>query len=670
MGADPEVRGRKVLVNNHPMTVVGVAAAGFHGIDRGEVPAVWIPLMMKRQATPEFDWLDNRRGRFLHVFGRLKPGITVEQAKAGLQPWFKAMLEEDTRREDWPNVGEEQRRRFLASTLDLLPAAQGRSDLRQTMERPLVILSAATGLVLLLACFNLASLCLARAFARQRDTAVRSALGASRGRIVREQLVQAGLLAIGGGLLGVALAPSATQALISFFPGEADVRPDVDARVFMFTMAVAVSTGALFGLLPALRASRTPPALVLKEQSVTVAGGVGLRKALVVGQIALALVLLVGAGLFVRTLSTLRAQGPGYPTTNLLMFHVDPGRAGLSPERAKPLLRELLAALRGLPEVESAAFSVATLLSGGSWNQRMTIESQGRTTTGDTVHCNAISPGFFTTLGASIVAGRDFSDRDATDVLDGPRIGGFRSAIVNEKFVTRYLPGRNPLGARLGLGINADTKAVIEIVGVVRTFHYRGLRRAEEQAFFPAFESPVPGANYYVRTRPFSPATFGSIRTAVRTLDPGLTVEGLRTIDDQLDRVLLTERMLATLASSFAVLATLLAVIGLYGVMSFVVTRRTREIGIRITLGASRGAAMLLVLRDAGLLIVGGLAIAIPAVWGLARLVKSQLFGVRPLDGVTIAAAVGLVTLVALAASAVPAHRASAVNPTEALRTE
>lgn len=665
MGGDPEVIGRKVLVNNHPMTVVGVAAAGFRGIDLAEVPAVWIPLMMKRQATPDFDWLDNRRGRFLHVFGRLNAGITLEQAKAGLQPWFKAMLEEDTRREGWPKVRDEVRRRFLASTLDVLPAAQGRSDFRQTMERPLLILAAATGLVLLLACLNVASLCLARAFARQRDTALRSALGASRGRILREQLVQAGLLAVGGGLMGVALAPEATQTLISFLPGDADLRPDVDARVFMFAMAVTVCTGVLFGLLPALRASRTPPALVLKEQSATVAGGVGLRKALVVGQIALALVLLTGAGLFVRTLSALRAQGPGYPTTNLLMFHVDPGRAGHSSERAKPLLRELLAAVRGLPQVESAAFSAATLLSGGSWNSRMTIESQGRSTTEETVHCNAISPGFFTTLGASIVAGRDFDDRDATAVAD-PFAGGFRSAIVNEKFVSRYLPGRNPLGARLGFGINADTKAEMEIVGVVKTFHYRGLRRAEEQAFFPAFA----GGAYYVRTRTHSPAAFGSIRAAVRRVDPALTVDGLRTIDDQLDRVLLTERMLATLASAFAALATLLAVIGLYGVMSFVVARRTREIGIRIAVGASRGAAVLLVLRDAGLLIAGGVAIALPVVWGLARLVESQLFGVRAMDGATIAAAAGLVTLVALAASALPARRASVISPMEALRAE
>jgi hypothetical protein len=237
---------------------------------------------------------------------------------------------------------------------------------------------------------------------------------------------------------------------------------------------------------------------------------------------------------------------------------------------------------------------------------------------------------------------------------------------VNEKFVSRYLPGRNPLGARLGLGTNADTKADMEIVGVVKTFHYRGLRSAEEQAFFPAFA----GGAYYVRTRTHSRAAFGSIRAAVRKVDPALTVEGLRTIDDQLDRVLLTERMLATLASAFAVLATVLVVIGLYGVMSFVVTRRTREIGIRIALGASRGGAVLLVLRDAGLLIVGGLALAIPAVWSLARIVESQLFGVRPLDGATIAAAVGLVTLVALAASALPAHRASVISPTEALRAE
>jgi predicted permease len=669
MGGAEDVVGRKVLVNNHPMEVVGVAAAGFRGLDRAAVPALWLPLTMHPQATPEFDWLDNRRGRFLHVFGRLKPGVSPEQAQAGLQPWFKATIEDDTRREDWPKVTDEQRREYLASTLGVLPASHGRSDFRGQMERPLLVLVGATGLVLLLACLNVASLCLARAFARQRETAVRSALGASRGRIAREQLLQAGVLALGGGLLGVVLAPYATQALVSFLPPDVDVSPDLDPRVVLFTLAVSLLTGLVFGVAPAVRASRTPPALVLKEQSATVAGGLRLRKALVAGQVALAFVLLIGAGLFVRTLATLRAQGPGYRTTNLLNFRVDPARAGHARPQAKALARELLDEVRALPEVESASLSAATLLVGGSWNSRMTIDAGGRRiATPEPVHCNAVSPGFFGTLGVPLLAGRDFDEHDANDVP------GFseplRSAIVNESFVRKYLADRDPLGARLAFGTFADARTEIRVVGVVKTFHYRGLREMEEQAFFSVFEGIRGAGSFYVRTRVDSAAAFASIRAAVSRVDPGLPVLDLRTIDDQLDRVLLTERMLATLASAFACLATLLVVVGLYGVLSFVVARRTREIGIRIALGASRLAAVALVLRDAGLLIAGGLALALPVAWGLARLVESQLFGVRPLDAPTIAGAAALVLGVALVASAVPARRASTVDPIRTLRAE
>jgi len=646
LGGAGDIVGRKVLVNNHPMTVVGVAPAGFRGIDWGEVPALWIPTMMKRQATPDFDWLQNRRGRWLHVFGRLKPGITLEQAQAGLQPWFKAMLEADTQREDWPRVTEEQRRRFLAARLTVLPASQGRSDLRGRLERPLLVLLAATALVLLLACLNVANLCLARAFARRRETALRLALGASRGRIATELLVQSGLLALGGAALGILLAPSVSQALIRFLPQNVALSSDVNSRVFFFALAVALLTGLLFGLVPALPAGRAQPTLAWKEESYTVAGGAGLRKALVVGQIALALVLLIGAGLFVRTLASLRAQGPGFVTTNLLLFRVDLARSGHAQTQSKSLMRNLLAAIRALPEVESAGLSAAELLSGGSWNQPLTIES-GRRLVTDTVHCNAISPGFLETLGVPILHGRVFNERDAHDIqnLD------FRSAIINESLAKRYFSGGNPLGARVGLGNTPDTRANIEIVGVVKTFSYRGLRDTEDQAFFPLFERGVNGGGFWVRTRTRSQAAFSSIRAAVRQVDPTLPVTGLRTVDDQLDRTLVNERLLATLASSFAALAILLAVVGLYGVMSFVVSRRTREIGIRVALGASRGAAVWLVLREAAVMVAAGLAIALPAVWGLGRLIENQLYGVRPTDGSTIAAAVVLLAVVALGAS-------------------
>jgi predicted permease len=664
-GGAEDVVGRKVLVNNYPMTVIGVAAAGFHGIDWGEVPSLWVPAMMKRQATPDFDWLFDRRGKWMHVFGRLKPGVTLEQAQAGLQPWFKAMLEADTHREGWPRVGEEQMRRYLASTLELLPASQGRSDLRGRLERPLLMLLAATGFVLLLACLNVASLCLARAFARRREIALRVALGASRGRIIREMLAQSALLAAGGGALGVLLAPAVTRALISFLPNNIDLTAAINPRMLLFTLAVALLTGLLFGLAPAVRASRTELGLALKEQSASVAGGVRLRQAVVIAQIALALVLLIGAGLFVRTLANLRGRGPGFVTTNLLLFRIDLARSGYTRAQSKTMLVRALEALRNAPEVENAGMAMAQILAGGSWNQALTAES-GRRVVTDTVHCNAISPGFFATLGAPILAGRDFNERDAHD---SPTLG-YRSAIVNENFAKRYFGDRNPIGARLGLGEAPDTRTEIEIVGVVKTFTYRGLRVDDDQAFFPLLEGLPRGSGFFVRTRTHSQSAFATVRSVFRQIDPNLPVLMLRTVDDQLDQTLLNERLLAALASAFAALAILLTVVGLYGVISFIVTRRTREIGIRLALGAPRRSAVWLVLRDGAIMVGGGVAIALPVVWALGRLIETQLFGVHAMDGLTIAGAVALVALVALAASALPARRATSVSPMVALRYE
>jgi len=340
-------------------------------------------------------------------------------------------------------------------------------------------------------------------------------------------------------------------------------------------------------LAPALRAARAEPGFNLKEGSFTAAAGVALRKALVTSQIALALVLLIGAGLFVRTLQSLRAQGPGFATSNLLMFRIEPGKNGYTAAQSRSRMRDLLAALQALPEAQSVALAGAGLLSGGSWNQQLTIESGRRTVSDSVVHLNAVSPGFFGTLGAAFVRGRDFNERDATRDSELRRIQdpAYRSAIVNERFAKRYFADRNPIGARLGLGNGPDTRADIEIVGVVKTFSYRGLRDVDEQAFFPYFEGPINGGGYYVRIRARPQSAFSSIRAAVRQVDSALAITDLRTLDDQLDRTLVNERLLAILASSFAALAILLAMVGIYGVLSFVVSRRIREIGIRCRAG-------------------------------------------------------------------------------------
>ncbi len=425
LGSRSDIVGRTLLINTHPMTVIGVADAGFRGIDWGEVPSLWIPTMMKRQATPDFDWLLDRRGRWLHVFGRLKPAMTAAQARAALQPWFKGMLQSDTRREDWPRVTGDQLRRYQASSLQVLPASRGRSDLRGQLERPLVVLLAATTLVLFLACLNVANLYLARSFARRRETALRVALGASRGRIVRELLAQSAILAVAATLFGTAIAPIVIRALLSFLPQDVaavDLSADINLQVFAFALAAALVTAVLFSVAPAFRAAQADPSLTLKEESSTVGAGIVLRKALVVGQIALALVLLIGAGLFVRTLGTLRAKGPGFKTTDLILMRIDAARNGYSQPDARRLVRGLQSAVRSLPEVQSVGLSTAELLSGGSWNQPITIDSTRKFVTDAVVHCNAITPEFFETLGVPLTTGRNFIERDADEnpSLEGP----------------------------------------------------------------------------------------------------------------------------------------------------------------------------------------------------------------------------------------------------------
>ena len=672
LGGRADIVGMKVAINRLPMTVVGVADPQFHGIDWAGVPAIWLTTMMKREATPEFDWLFDRRGKWLHVFGRLKPGATPEAARTQLQPWFKAMLQTDTTRDDWPQVTQNQRQRYLASTLDVLPAAGGRSDLRRQMERPLLVLLAATAFVLLLACLNVANLSVARGYARRRETALKLALGAPRSRVVGGLLMESAWIAVGGTIVGVAVAPWVVRALISFVPQRvADVAlsTQIDVRVFGFALISAVVTTVAFGIAPALQAAREQPTLALKEESGSIAGGVGIRKGLVTAQIALALVLLVSAGLFVRTLGTLRARGPGFITTNQYFTGVDLARNGYSLPQSTLFLQTLLSRLRSRPDVASAAVGTAALLGGGGWNQSMTIAAGQRTATERPVHLTAVTPGYFETLGARVLAGRDFTERDALHLVAPIQPGAtrsFRSAIVNEQFVRHYLAGRSPIGVQIGLGIEPNAPTDIEVVGVVSNFSYSGLRETEDQAFFPFFEGGFSGGLIYVRGRAGSAGA--TLQATVRQLDPSVRVS-VETMDDQIDRALTNERLLAELASAFAVLAVVLVIVGVYGVMSFVVTRRTREIGIRIALGASPSSTTWMFVRETAAMLLVGIAIAFTIVSAVGRLVESELFGVKPLDGMTIAGAALLVAIVSLAAIAVPIRRAMSISPSEALRS-
>jgi predicted permease len=667
LASDPDVVGRKVLVNQYPMTVVGVAAPTFRGIDVGEVPSLWIPASMSAQAIPGFDGLLDRRTRWMQILGRLRTGVTFARAQAGLQPWFKAMLDEDLHRAGFPNVTAERRKRFLASTIELTPAPQGHSSLRRRLSQPLWVLFAATAVLLGLACLNVAGLFLARGSARDREISTRLALGASRGRIGRQLLADSVLLALAGGALGVALAPAAMQTLITFLPRDTAanaLRSSVDVRLIVFGILVSVAAGVLSGVAPALHAGRKSLVSSLRERG-SAGGGVRIRKVIVAAQIALSLILVSGAVLFARTLTGLLAKGPGFDTASLVSFGLDPRRNGYAPSEAIRLIHRIHDDLRASASTETSAVARYPLLTGGSWNNPMTIQTDRRVITDRDVKLNAVTPGFFATLGIRIVAGRDFDEHDSTAAGEAdPRV-----AIVNEAFVKRYLGGRDPLGTRICQGAGPDAQPTSEIVGVVADFSYRGLREESEQAYFPMQESDA-GGHFYVRVRGTPEQAAQSIRSIVHNADPALPITYLRTVNEQVNRSLNTERILAILSGGFGALALLLSLVGLYGVMSFVVTQRTREIGIRMALGARASSAVWCILRDAVLMIVAGAAVALPCIGVLGRLVQSQLFGVTATDPATITVTTLIVAAAGLGAALIPAYGASTVNPTDALRAE
>jgi len=661
--------GRKVLINGYPMTVIGIAPAGFVGVDPFAAPSLWIPAMMARQVTMEFSRILDRRAAWMHVFGRLKPGMTAEAAQAGVLPWFKSMIEADTQREGFPNASEEQRRNFLASTINILPADRGLSSLRGVIERPLLLLMGGTVLLLLLASLNVAGLLLARGAARSRELTTRLALGASRSRITGQLLIETMLITFAGGLLGLALAPAVSQVVLSVLAQGDDLIFRIDLRVFLFTFVASVVSGLLCGLAPILQSGRIPLIAMLKERSrIATVGGVRLRKMLVVGQMALTLLLLIGAGLFVQTLSRLHSK-VGFSSNNLLMFSLNPQAIGYAEPDAEQRMRDVWQRLRDLPGVESVAVANTFMLSGGWQATMMTIQSEERIVSDRPVPYLRVSPGFFPVLGTQVIAGRDFDERDVRTPGSPPT--AWRSVIVNESFVRRYFKGRSPVGYRMGVGTQPNTATTMEIIGVVRDFSRRNLRDEDiEHVFVPYWDRMSAGGSFYLKMRGKPESAFASIRAVVEQVDRNLPVRSLTTYEDQIGRSVWIERALAALSSAFGTLALVLSMVGLFGVMSFVVTNRTQEIGIRMALGASRSAAVWLIVREVLIMIGVGTVIALPGAWALRRLVEAQLYGVHTFDGLTIAFASCLLAAVALGAAMLPAWRAASVSPTEALRLE
>jgi predicted permease len=680
-GADPKIVGQTITVNNNKLTIIGVSQPGFDGVDIGYVPSIRVPVLMKAQMTPNWDDVDNRRSRWVNVFGRLKPGVTREQAKAALQPYFHAVLEQEVLDEAFSGTTSYTREQFLKGQVDLLDAAQGRSPIRQQLSQPLWLLLGIVGGVLLIACANVASLLIARATSRQKEIAVRLALGASRARIVGQLLVESVLLAGVGGILGLVIASWTTTFLLGFLPVSDTphvISGSIDSRVLLFNFVLSLATGLVFGLVPALRSTKPSLAPTLKDTVGAVVGGGGgvrLRKGLVVAQVTVSVLLLISAGLFIRSLRNLRTLDLGLKTENLIAFNLSPTLNGYTPVRSKQFEKQVFDRVGAAAGVTGVAFAQMGLLEGNEWDSSISIEGY-EAKPGESMNpfCNAVSPAYFKTVGISMLAGRDFDDRDARFEPADPKaqVPAYKVAIVNESFAKHYFGDRSPLGRHIGFGSNPGTETPIEIVGVVKDSKYTGVRdEIPRQLFFAFMENDsAGGAVMYVRTTSLPDAAFGAIRQIVRQLDSNVPIYNLRTMDHQMDVSLLNDRLIATLSAAFGILATLLAVIGLYGVMAYTVARRTREIGVRMALGAVPADVIWLVMREVMVLVGSGLALGLVASWGLSRFVSSQLYGISGSDPLTMAGASVMLALVAALAGYVPARRATRVNPVLALRYE
>jgi predicted permease len=668
---DPGILGKKIVVDGYPLTVIGVSQAGFDGVETGYSPQIRVPMAM-HDVLPQtpFPELKNRRRRFVEAFGRLKPGTTAETAKAALQPLFHQMLQMEVQMPEFSKTSDYTRQQFLAMWMDVLPAAKGLSHLRDQFSKPLLALMGIVAVVLLIACSNLANLLIARASGRQKEVAIQLALGATRGRLVRQLLVESLVLAVAGGAAGVGLAVFLDRALLAFLPqslAAVSVSTTPDVTVLAFALLISLVTGVVFGLMPALQATRPQLASTLKAEGRGVVGGTAvlLRKGLVVAQVGLSLLLLIGAALFVRSLKNLQDLDPGFRTANLVSFSMDPNLAGKSDALSRDYYRRLGERLQALPGVTSWGLAKVQVLSGNEWDSTISVEGYSPRL-GEWVdpHMQYLSPGFFHTLGIPILAGRDFRVDDAA--------GAPKVAIVNRKFAGKYFPNVDPVGRHIGMGANPGTKLDIEIVGVVGDTKYESMREEIPYELYIPYtqRDMVSQMTAYVHVAADPAGMTSTLRRVVTELDADVPIYRLRTLDQQVENSLVTERLLATLSGGFGLLATVLAAMGLYGVMAFMVARRTREIGIRMALGASGGSVVWLVMREVTLLVGLGVAIGLPAALGLTRLVQAQLFGVAPSDGATIALATAGIAVVAMLSGYLPARRATAIDPMRALHWE
>jgi predicted permease len=665
-GKDESIIGKTILANEHPLTILGVTPPNFYGVYLSNAPDVWAPLMM----TPVFNplpptRLNSRRHQWLTLMARRKEGVSPEQAQASLAVLYHQIRESEAQQLP-ADASSHDREKFLARQIAILPGGQGFQTLQREMYTSLWLLFGATCVVLLILCANLANLMMARATVRAPEIAVRLALGAGRLRLLRQWLTEGLLLSLFGGLAGVFVAMWIKAGLMLLMPANIRVNLNVPFgwRFAGFVMLVSLVVGLLFSLAPAVQAARntSAPSLQLESRSFTSAGRLlSLRSGLVLLQVALSLPLLIGAVLLLKTLQNLRGVDTGFSKNNVLLASINPSLNGYSTDKSRSFFNELLARIRALPGVTAVSLATDSPLSGG-WDQNgIVVEGyQPREDEEMSIEATYVSPDYFKTLGIPLLSGRDFN---AQDTVGSPKV-----AIVNQKMAEYFFGSANPIGKRIGFERVPD----VAIIGVAKDAKYINLRQPMRRHFYTPImqQANLSGLALQVRTTGAPEPMASLVRNQVRELDPHLPLFNIKTLETEIDQSLIQERLVTWLTTSFGLLATLLVVIGLYGVLTFSVARRTREIGIRMALGAQRHDVFVLIIKHGMILVLAGAIVGTIVSFALSRFMTALLFGISATNAITFAAAATGLIAVALLACYIPARRATKVDPLVALRYE
>jgi predicted permease len=667
-GASAKVLNETLIVNGQPLTIVGVAPRGFNGTTLGSRPQIFVPITLRGLMSPGFKGFDNRRTYWAYLFGRLKPGVSIEQARSGLNVPYHAIINE-VEAPLQKSMSPQTLGRFKSRVVTLDAGARGQSSLNKEARTPLYILMAVTGIVLLIACANIANLLLVRASGRATEMAVRLSIGASRAQLIRHLLIESVLLAAMGGVAGLLVARLTLDAMRALLPAEITnvIEFAMDPAVFVAAAMLSLTTGVLFGLFPALHSTRPDLASTLKGTSGQ-PGGSGaarrFRQVLATTQIMLAMALLASAALFTKSLVNVTRVELGVKVDHLLTFGISPELNAYTPERARVLFERAEQTLAAIPGVTGVTVSVVAILAGNNWGNDVSVQGfTGGPDVDQNARFNEVGPGYFATVGVPLLAGREFTRAD--------RVGTAKVAMVNEAFAKKFNMGHDVVGKLMSQS-SGNPKLDIEIIGLVHDAKYSQVKQAIPPLFFRPYlqDEHLGSANIYVRTSGDPVNVLPSLTAAMKTLDPALPLEQMKTVPQQVRENVFLDRFITTMSAAFAGLATVLAGIGLYGVLAYTVAQRTREFGLRMALGADPSRVRMMVLRQVGWMTLIGGTIGLIAAFALGRMAESILFQMQSYDPVAFIGAAILLAIVALGAGFVPALRASRIDPMTALRYE